>query len=79
MIDLFCNFLKIKKKTLFSSNLNLKSKSSERLIEILEINKSNKYLTGEPSKNYVNLDLFKQKKIEIIWHKFNEKEYEAIQ
>ena len=74
LIHLFCNFLKIKKKTLFSSNLNLKSKSSERLVEILEINKSNKYLTGEPSKNYIDLALFKQKKIEIIWHKFNEKE-----
>ena len=74
LIDLFCNFLKIKKKTLFSSNLNLRSKSSERLIEILEINKSNKYLTGEPSKNYIDLASFKQKKIEIIWHKFNEKE-----
>ena len=73
LIDLFCNFLNIKKKTLFSSNFNLRSKSSERLIEILEINKSNKYLTGEPSKNYIKLDLFKQKKIEIIWHKFDEK------
>ena len=75
LIDLFFNFLKIKKKTSFSSNLNLNSNSSERLIEILKINKSNKYLTGEPSKNYIDLNLFKQKKIEIIWHKFNEKEY----
>ena len=75
IIDLFCNILDIKKKTLFSSEYNLETKSSERLIGLLEVNNSKRYITGEPSKSYIDVDLFKKKEIEIIWHELDEKEY----
>ena len=75
IIDLFCDFLEIKKKTFFSSQYNISTKSTERLIDLLEINNSKKYLTGEPSKSYIDTDIFKNKGIEIIWHNLDEKEY----
>lgn len=75
IIHLFCAMFEIERKIFFSSNSSLKSKSSNRLVDILNIYKSKKYLTGEPSKNYIDLDIFNKNQIEIIWHKLDEKEY----
>lgn len=75
IIDLFCDILEIKKKTIFSSKFNLNTKNSERLMNLLELNNSKKYLTGEPSKNYMDIDFFKKKSIEIIWHDLDQNEY----
>ena len=44
-------------------------------MNLLELNNSKKYLTGEPSKNYMDIDFFKKKSIEIIWHDLDQNEY----
>ena len=61
--------LKIKKKIIYSSDLNIQSNGSEKIIDILKSIKCKKYLTGIPSQNYLKLDDFKKNNIEIIWHK----------
>ena len=61
--------LKIKKKIIYSSDLNIQSNGSEKIIDILKSIKCKKYLTGIPSQNYLKLDDFKKNNIEIIWYK----------
>ena len=74
-IDLFCQILQINIETKFSSEFKLNSFSSERLIELLKITDSKYYLTGNPSKDYLDQKLFEEKKIEIKWHILDEKIY----
>ena len=63
--------LNIERKFIYSSDLNTQSKGSEKIIEILKMIKCEKYITGQPSKNYLKLDDFKKNNIRIIWHNSN--------
>lgn len=57
--------LEIKKEIFLSSSYNLNSKSSLKLLDLINIHKSNLYLTGTGSYNYLDIQLFKKNNIEI--------------
>jgi len=77
LIDLnmqIISFLKdafnIKTKIIFSSELGFTSKSTERLVEIVESLNGDIYLSGAMGINYLNLSLFESKGIEVQYQDF---------
>lgn len=65
IIERTCNILEIKTKLLkdFSTN----NKSDDRLIEICEYYNSNCYLSGPTGKDYMNIEKFNNKNINVIF------------
>jgi hypothetical protein len=53
-----------------SEKVNSKSRSSEKLLEIVEATGGNVYLSGPKGRNYLNYSLFKKKEIKIEFQDF---------
>jgi len=67
--------LGIKKKIILTSELDIKKKSSEALLEIsLKLN-ANTYISGIDGKNYLNRDLFNRAKIDVEFQEYKHPEY----
>tara|TARA_B100000989_G_C19517826_1_gene462586 strand:- start:868 stop:1524 length:657 start_codon:yes stop_codon:yes gene_type:complete len=75
LIDFIIQKLKIKSNLSFSSDLKIVEKKSNKIIKILENLNSKYYIAGEPSKNYLNLNEFKEKKIKIEWYNIENSSY----
>lgn len=60
------------------SQLNVDGDKSELLIKILKKINSNLYLSGDGAKNFIDIDLFKNNNIEIIFNDFKHPIYEQI-
>ncbi|MBO8151636.1 MAG: WbqC family protein [Candidatus Marinimicrobia bacterium] len=75
--------LKIEKKILLSSSLNynpdqLPLSADEKLINILKIINTETYLSGQGGKNYLNLELFKDNGIKVIFQDFRHPVYHQL-
>ena len=78
LIDYFSSKIGITTKTIKSSELNIKSTGSEKLLEICKKISSDTYLSGELGKNYLDEKIFKQSKINIIYEKFQHPTYNQL-
>ncbi len=72
LIDLNMNLIyflmdafNINTKIIFSSNYGFSSKSSEKLVEIIEAAGGDIYLSGPGGRNYLDLALFEKKKVKV--------------
>ena len=70
IIHLLMDAFDIKTKIIFSSELGFTSKSTERLVEIVEALGGNTYLSGQMGKHYLDLSLFENQGIELIFQNF---------
>ncbi|RKY47586.1 MAG: hypothetical protein DRP88_04150 [Candidatus Neomarinimicrobiota bacterium] len=75
--------LKIERKILLSSSLNynpdqLPLSADEKLINILKIINAETYLSGQGGKNYLNLELFKDNGIKVIFQDFRHPVYHQL-
>ena len=61
--------LKLKVKIDFSSNFNLKSSSSQKILDLVKLNDCNEYISGLGGKNYLKQEEFLKNKIKIIFNK----------
>jgi len=61
----------INTKLIFSSDLDLSSKGTQRLVEIVKTLDGDIYLSGEGGKNYLDVSLFTNKGIRVEFQKFN--------
>lgn len=82
LIDLnmeIINFLKeafdIKAKIIFASDLGFTSKSTQRLVDITEALDGDVYLSGPGGRDYLDLQLFENKKLKVKFQDFNHTEY----
>lgn len=73
MISILCNIFGIDKKLVLSSSLEIPSNitSTERLAFICEALGAEKYLSGPDGKNYMDLSVFSDKKIDVIFQKYS--------
>ncbi len=79
IILLIIQELKIEgKKIMFSSDFNLKSKGVDKILDLLNIVGASDYITGLPSKEYINEEKFNKTGIKIIWHKYNTPIYKQL-
>lgn len=61
--------LKLNIKIDFSSNFNLESSSSQKILDLVKLNRCDKYISGTGGKNYLKQEEFLKDKIEIIFYK----------
>lgn len=74
-ILIICEYLSIKKHYSLSSAMNIKSKSSQRLIDIIKFNNSKKYIHGKGGLSYQDKNLFMKNQIKLISNNFFTKDY----
>lgn len=79
-LNFIFNVLDYDIKVIKASDLNIdfsKSKS-ELLIEICQAVGSDKYISGKGGEEYLDEDLFKENKIEVIWQSFSSPTYDQL-
>lgn len=74
------NFLNLKTDLLISSELNLKSKKIEKIIDICKILGANEYLSTLGSKKYIdgNEDIFENSNIKLTFHNYKHPNYNQL-
>ena len=65
----------IKTKLVFSSELGLTSRSTQRLVDIVESLGGDTYLSGSFGKNYLDISQFKEKNIKLEFQDFKHPVY----
>ncbi len=80
IIKLFLKILKIKTKTILSSDLNIQKKRSEKIVAICEHFKKDEYFSAIGAKEYLSedKDIFIKKKIKIFLHNYNHPTYSQL-
>lgn len=76
IIDFFIKELKIKTKTIFSSELGINKKKSDLNLEICKTLNADVYLSGIQGKNYLIEDDFKKNEIEVRFQNFQHPIYQ---
>ncbi|MDY6966844.1 MAG: WbqC family protein [Halobacteriota archaeon] len=75
LIKFLMKAFNIKTEIVFSSNLGLASKSTERLVDIVEAISGDVYLSGPAGVNYLDLSLFEDKGIKVEFQDFKHPVY----
>ena len=78
IIKFLFNKLKIKTKTLFSSELHISDKGSNRILEICKILNADRYISGISGKKYLLIDDFERQKIKLEFQNFQHPTYEQV-
>lgn len=69
-IKYFMKEFKIKSKTIFSSELNITQKGSDRILEICKTLNANEYISGVFGTDYLKLEDFSKNKIKVVFQNF---------
>ena len=75
LINYFISVLQIETKTILSSDLDIDSKGSKKLLDICKELNADTYLSGELGINYLDVNIFKNENIQIIFEKFKHTQY----
>lgn len=75
IIYLIRSALNINTRLIFSSELEIKSKASEKLVNIMEALDGDIYLSGRMGQNYLDTSLFEKKGIKVEYQKFQHPTY----
>ena len=78
LINYFKSVLDINTETVFSSDLKINSNGSEKLCQICMKLKADTYLSGELGQNYLDLKLFENNQIKIIFEEFKHPTYSQM-
>lgn len=62
----------------FSSRLNVHGDKSERLLNICKRFEGDKYISGDAAKDYLDVDLFRNNGVEVIWHGYKHPVYPQL-
>ena len=76
LINFLLDAFKIKTKFIFSSELGSNSKSTERLVEIVDALGGDTYLSGSSGRNYLNTNLFEKKDIQVQFQDYEHPVYD---
>ena len=75
VVKLMCSWLKIQPKIVKSSELNISGEKNERLLKISQHFHADRYFSGDSSKNYLDVDLFKTNGIKVEWQNYKHPNY----
>lgn len=78
IINLFFNSLKVKTDIIYASDLRVKGKNNELLINLLTSIGSKEYISGMGAKNYLDEEYFKKNGLEVKWQEFNHPIYRQL-
>jgi hypothetical protein len=75
----FCaDILEVKTSVVLASAFSVKSKSSQRLVDLVKSAGGKDYLTGSGSRDYLDEALFKKAGIGVCWQKFDHPVYPQL-
>lgn len=77
-IIIICDYLDIKSEFIKSSELSIKGKSTERLVDIVAHLNGSHYITGHGALNYLNFESFEQQGITVEVMKYNCRQYHQM-
>ena len=77
MITIF-EWLDVKTKIIFESELNVKGTSSEKLLNICKQIDATKYVSGSGGKNYLDEKIFQKNHIDIEYQKYTPTLYSQL-
>lgn len=77
-IDWFAEVLEIKTPRYRSSLLGIGGDRSERLLNLCEHFGAKRYLSGDAAKAYLDVDLFRKRGIEVVWHGYQHPHYAQL-
>ena len=72
------DWLKIKTKIIYESELGIEGEATNRLINICKAVNADVYLSGDMGHDYLNEELFKQNEIELKYQNYTPKQYNQI-
>lgn len=75
LINYFISILQISTKTIFSSELEIDSTGSKKLLDICKSLNSDTYISGELGSDYLDLEIFKNENITVKFEKFEHPQY----
>lgn len=75
LIEFFIKSYNIDTKIVYSSEFGFNSRSTERLVDLVNEIGGDIYLSGPMGKDYLNLQLFEEKKIHVIFQDFKHPTY----
>jgi hypothetical protein len=78
VLNLFCGWLNISTKIVRSSELAISGDQSERLLKICKHFQATHYLSGDSAQSYLDINLFKQNQIEVIWQNYKHPTYSQL-
>ncbi|MBZ4646305.1 MAG: hypothetical protein JG777_1794 [Clostridia bacterium] len=76
LIGFLCRSFEINRKIVYSSDLPSTSVSTQRLIELVKSVNGNTYLSGPAGRNYVDVQVFEDAGIDVIFQDFTHPVYE---
>ena len=74
-INYFISVLQISTKTIFSSDLRINSTGSKKLLDICKSLNADTYISGELGHDYLDVDIFKNENIDVVFEKFEYPQY----
>lgn len=77
-IDMIMEMLDIKIDRVYSSSMSPQGFKNELLLDILKKTNGSRYLTGTGSKNYLDFELFREHKIEVVIQEFKHPVYPQL-
>ena len=79
ILEFFLQELSIKTKILKASEINIKGKKSDLILDMCKKLNADCFIFGEQGKNYAEVDKFKKCKINIIFQKYEHPIYNQVQ
>lgn len=77
-ITAILDYLKINKKIIFSSSLNITTQKTDRIIDICKTLKADTYISGQGAKDYLIVEKFKENNINLCFQKYKIKPYKQL-
>jgi hypothetical protein len=78
IIKFLISALDLKTKLVIASDLKLREEPTERLVDICKMLDGNRYLAGKDGNKYMNLELFEQEGIDVIFQDFKHPVYHQL-
>ena len=78
LLRLLAEAFGIKTPVALASDKQLSGEKSERLVNLVKLNKGTKYLTGSGSRSYLDENLFAAEDIEVAWQDFEHPVYAQL-
>ena len=76
--DYILSELKIKTKIIYSSDLNINTSKSQLLVDICNKFAASTYVSGPFGRDYLDVNLFSDKDIKIIYHDYQHPKYNQV-
>jgi hypothetical protein len=78
LLNYFAGELGITTPILSSSNFNVKSGSTQRLVDLVKSMNGSAYLTGLGAIDYLDESLFQREKIKVLWQEYTHPVYRQL-